>query len=179
MVAKKKVEKKESNSWISEIENYSRQIWLAGLGAFSKVSKDGRSVFDGLVKDGEKAEKQAKSGVDKQVDAVKSSVDSAKSKVEEVKDKARDKWHELEEAFDKRLNAAISRLGVPSRNEVKALNAKIDKLTKQVEMLTGVAVKSAKPAAAKPSAKTTAKPAAAATPVAPVAEPAAAETHSS
>jgi len=53
MAGKKKVEK-ENTSWVGEIEKYSRQIWLAGLGAYSKVSKDGTKLFDGLVKDGEK-----------------------------------------------------------------------------------------------------------------------------
>ena len=141
MAVKKKTEK-QTTSWIGEVEKYSRQIWLAGLGAYSKVSKDGNKLFDTLVKDGEKAEKQAKTEVDKQVGAVKttvgSKVDTAKSKVDEVKDKAIGKWGELEEAFDKRLNNAISRLGVPSRNEVKALNAKVESLTKQNEQLTGV-----------------------------------------
>src|SRR3990167_7373915 len=166
MAVKKKTEK-QTSSWIGEVEKYSRQIWLAGLGAYSKVSKDGTKLFDTLVKDGEKAEKLAKSEVEKQVEAVKSTVESkvgsTKSKVDEVKDRAIGKWGELEEAFDKRLNNAISRLCVPSRNEVKALNAKVESLTKQIEKLTGVSVKSVKPAAkaaAKPAVKAAAKPAA-------------------
>ena len=97
--AKKAAAKKENNSWIGEIEKYSRQIWLAGLGAYSKISNDGNKLFDGLVKDGEKAEKKAKTEVDKQLDVVKSSVGStvgsAKSKVDEVKGKALGKWSEL------------------------------------------------------------------------------------
>lgn len=163
MAGKKKVEKveKEGHSWLGEVEKYSRQIWLAGLGAYSKVSHDGSKLFDGLVADGEKAEKKAKKEVDKQVDAVKSSAQNAKSKVDEVKEKALGKWSELEEAFDKRLNSAISRLGVPSRLEVKALESKIDELTSQIEKLTGTSVKSVKPAAKKAPAKAAAKPAAA------------------
>ena len=51
--AKKAAAKKENNSWIGEIEKYSRQIWLAGLGAYSKISNDGNKLFDGLVKDGD------------------------------------------------------------------------------------------------------------------------------
>jgi poly(hydroxyalkanoate) granule-associated protein len=175
MASKKKVEK-ESTTWVNEVEKYSRQIWLAGLGAYSKVSKDGEKLFDGLVTDGEKAEKLAKAEVTKQVGVVKTSVGSAKSKVEEVKEKALGKWSELEDAFDKRLNSAISRLGVPSRNEVKALHSKVEVLTKQIEKLTGVSAQSvkpavkavakvaaakpaAKPAAAKPVVKAAAKPA--------------------
>ncbi len=163
MAGKKKVEK-EGSSWVGEVEKYSRQIWLAGLGAYSKISNDGSKLFETLVKDGEKAEKQAKTRVDEQVDAAKSSAKSAKSRVGDVKERALGKWSELEEAFDKRLNSAISRLGVPSRNEVKALHQQVDTLTKQIEKLTGASVKSvsAKPAAAKPA--TAAKPLAKAAP---------------
>ena len=172
MAGKKKSEKE--SSWIGEIEKYSRQIWLAGLGAYSKVSKDGSKLFETLVKDGEKAEKEAKSDVDAQVGAAKASARSAKSKVDEVRDRALGKWSELEEAFDKRLNSAISRLGVPSRNEVKELHGKVDTLTRQIEKLTGVSVKPAAKAAAKPAAKpVAAKPAAAKPATAPAAKPAA------
>ncbi|RFQ24222.1 poly(3-hydroxyalkanoate) granule-associated protein PhaF, partial [Pseudomonas sp. ATCC 13867] len=170
MAGKKTTDKEPS--WIGEIEKYSRQIWLAGLGAYSKVSKDGSKLFETLVKDGEKAEKQAKTEVDKSVGAVKSSARSAKSKVEAVKGKAIGAWGELEEAFDKRLNSAISRLGVPSRNEVKDLHSKVDSLTKQIEKLTGVSVKAAAKPSAKPAAKAAAKPAAKAA-AKPAAKPAA------
>lgn len=160
MAGKKKVES-EGSSWIGEVEKYSRQIWLAGLGAYSKISNDGSKLFETLVKDGEKAEKQTKNGVVKQVGAAKATAQSAKSRVGDVKDLALGKWSELEGAFDKRLNSAISRLGVPSRNEVKALHSKVDTLTKQIEKLTGAAVAPAsKAAAAKPLAKAAAKPAA-------------------
>jgi len=163
MAGKKKIEK-EGSSWVGGIEKYSRQIWLAGLGAYSKISNDGSKLFETLVKDGETAEKQAKSEVDKQVDSVKSSATTAKSRVGDVKERALGKWGELEEAFDKRLNSAISRLGVPSRNEVKALHSKVDTLTRQIEKLTGASVKSvttAKPAPAKAAAKPAPKVAAA------------------
>lgn len=161
MSSKKKTEttEKSSNVVATEIEKYSRQIWLAGLGAYSKVSKDGSKLFDSLVKDGEKVQKVAKTEVDKQVEAVKESVESAKTRVSGVKGKALGKWNELEEAFDKRLNSAISRLGVPSRNEVKALQDQVETLTAQIEKLTGTTVAAAKPAAKK-AVKAPAKPAA-------------------
>ncbi len=177
MSSKKKTEK-SSNVVVAEIEKYSRQIWLAGLGAYSKVSKDGSKLFDSLVKDGEKAEKVAKTEVDKQVEVVKESVESAKTRVSGVKGKALGKWNELEEAFDKRLNSAISRLGVPSRNEVKALQDQVESLTAQIEKLTGTTVAAAKPAAkaaAKAPAKTAAKPAAKAPAKPAVKKPAAAK----
>ena len=171
----KKIEKveKEVNSWIGEVESYSRQIWLAGLGAFSKMNKDGDSLFDTLVKDGEKAQKLAKTNINKQVESMKTSVDSAKLKVEEVKDKAVGKWNELEEAFDKRLNSAIARLGVPSHLEVKALRAKVDQLARQIEKFTGISIPSIKAAPAKRTAKKTPAKSAAKAPAKPAAKAAA------
>ena len=49
-MAAKKPTAKDSNTWVGKVEEYSRKIWLAGLGAYSKVSKDGEKLFDGLVK---------------------------------------------------------------------------------------------------------------------------------
>ena len=189
MVSRKKIAKaeREAGFLIGSVEKYSRQIWLAGLGAFSKISSDGTKLFDTLVKDGEEAEQQAKEEVDKGVDTVKSSARSAKSRVGGVKERALGKWGELEEAFDKRLNSAISRLGVPSRTEVETLHDKVDTLTRQIERLTGHSMKEVTPtptvartaalkpppakaapkaaaSKAKPAPKATAKPVAAAKP---------------
>jgi poly(hydroxyalkanoate) granule-associated protein len=124
------------------------------LGAYSKISKDGAKLFDDLVEDGEKAEEQVKSRVDEQSGSAKLGR-SAKSRVEGVRGLALGKWNELEEAFDKRLNKAISRLGVPSRLEVTALNEKLDRLTTQVEALTGL---SAAAASSQSRPRTAAKP---------------------
>ncbi|AYG47021.1 poly(hydroxyalkanoate) granule-associated protein [Pseudomonas sp. Leaf58] len=182
-MAGKKNSEKEGSSWVGGIEKYSRKIWLAGLGIYSKIDQDGPKLFDSLVKDGEKAEKQAKKTAEDVAETAKS---STTSRVSGVKDRALGKWSELEEAFDKRLNSAISRLGVPSRNEIKALHQQVDSLTKQIEKLTGASVTpisaraAAKPAtskaAAKPAAKTAAaKPAAKVAAAKPVAKPAAAK----
>ena len=156
-MAAKKPAAQQSNSWVDKVEEYSRKIWLAGLGVYSKVDTDGSKLFDSLVKEGEKAEKLTKAA------APKSTKSSARSKVEDVKDLALGKWGELEEAFDKRRSKAISRLGVPSRDEVKALHAKVETLTKHIEKLTAAAAKVAAtktPVASKPAVKAPAKPAA-------------------
>lgn len=189
-MAAKKPTAKDSNTWVGKVEEYSRKIWLAGLGVYSKIDTDGSKLFDTLVKDGEKAEKLAKDAGHKVAEGVKSSTSSARSRVEDVKDLALEKWGEFEEAFDKRLNSAITRLGVPSRDEVKALHAKVETLTKHIEKLTAAAAKvaaskapvaskaapakaAAKPAVAKAAAKAAAKPAVVKAAAKPAAKPAA------
>ena len=153
----KKPTAQQSPSWVGKVEKYSRKIWLAGLGVYSKIDSDGSSLFDSLVKEGEKAEKLTKAG------EPKTAKSSTRSKVDDVKELALGKWSELEEAFDKRLNSAISRLGVPSSEEVKALHAKVETLTQHLEKLTAAAAKvaaSKSPAASKPvPVKAPAKPA--------------------
>ena len=64
-MAGKKNTEKEGSSWIGKVEDYSRKIWLAGLGVYSKIDTDGSKLFDTLVKDGEKAEKLTKNAVGK------------------------------------------------------------------------------------------------------------------
>lgn len=153
----KKPTAQQSPSWVGKVEKYSRKIWLAGLGVYSKIDTDGSSLFDSLVKEGEKAEKLTKAG------EPKTAKSSTRSKVDDVKELALGKWSELEEVFDKRLNSAISRLGVPSSEEVKALHAKVETLTQHLEKLTAAAAKvaaSKSPAASKPvPVKAAAKPA--------------------
>ena len=167
MAAKKPTVKEsnaESNTWVGKVEEYSRKIWLAGLGVYSKIDTDGSKLFDTLVKDGEKAEKLAKSAGSKLVEEAKASTSSARSRVEDVKDLVLEKWSEFEEAFDKRLSSAISRLGVPSREEVKTLHAQVDALTKHIEKLTAAAAKVTATKAAAPASKPAPAKAAAAKP---------------
>jgi poly(hydroxyalkanoate) granule-associated protein len=141
-------EKKTGGPWSEGLEKYSRQIWLAGLGAYSKISKDGSELFDRLVKAGERAETDA----DEDVPIGRK---STREKVEEVRGKARERWGEFEVAFDRRLKSAFARLGLPTRAEIEALQEQIDGLTKQVEALSSGAVKPAETATAgaKPTAE--------------------------
>lgn len=62
--------------------------------------------------------------------------------------------------FEERVLRALSSIGVPSREEVDALQQRIDELTRQVATLTGqpaakkvAPVKAEKPAVKKPAAK--------------------------
>ena len=42
-MAGKKNTEKEGSSWVGGIEKYSRKIWLAGLGIYSKIDQTARS----------------------------------------------------------------------------------------------------------------------------------------
>lgn len=126
------------SGWSEDVEKYSRQIWLAGLGAYAKIGEDGSKLFESLVREGERAEQMVR-------DEVESVKNGARSRVADVKDKALGKWNALEEAFDKRLTNAITRLGVPSRSEILALDEKIEALNQQLDRLSTLRLVSDEP----------------------------------
>jgi poly(hydroxyalkanoate) granule-associated protein len=134
VAVKKKVEKAEIKSTvISDVKLYARKIWLAGLGAYAKAGAEGVDYFKELVKAGEGVEKQGKKLVDEQVEAANSQFDSVKSSVTGVKEKVEVQLDKIEKAFDNRVASALNRIGIPSRQDVEALSAKLDELSALLE----------------------------------------------
>lgn len=148
--------KHDKEKWANDLENYSRQIWLAGLGAYAKVGKEGVKLFETLIKDGEEAEQTAKANIEKKVGELKSragkakdgATDSFESKGDKPWSRASGRWTELEAAFDKRLGSALSRLGMPTRSELQALDDKIEELSRLVSELGAHRAASVSPAPA-------------------------------
>lgn len=134
VAAKKAVAKKvESTATVlTDVKHYSRQIWLAGLGAYAKAGKEGVGYIKGLVNAGEGVERQGKKLVTVQVEAANSQLDSVKktvsSNVTSVKSKVEVQFDKIEKLFDRRVAKALNRFGIPSRQDVDALSAKLDVL---------------------------------------------------
>jgi poly(hydroxyalkanoate) granule-associated protein len=53
-----------------DFRKYTQQIWLAGLGAFSRAEEEGSRLFDSLVKVGEELESKTTDLADSTVEAV-------------------------------------------------------------------------------------------------------------
>ena len=112
-----------------KVKESANQIWLAGLGAYSKAEEEGGKLFNSLVQDGEKLEAKTRSIVDKPIVA-------AKEKVDTVRARATGSWEKVEKAFDHRVSKALHRLNIPTRNDVDELYARVDELNKQIEALS-------------------------------------------
>ena len=110
------------------VKGSANQIWLAGLGAYSKAEEEGGRLFDALVKDGEKLEARTRAIVDKPFTA-------AKEKVETVRARATGSWGKVEKAFDLRVSKALGRLNIPTRYEVEQLNDRISQLSERLDKL--------------------------------------------
>lgn len=135
MAGKKKVEK-DTASWMGNVQKHSRQIWLAGLGAYVRASAEGSKAFDTLVKEGEKAEKLTRGDAAKLAEATLLA-NNAKASLTKTKVKPASSLPATDDSLDSRLQTAISQLGVPGRDEITALNTKVDQLTQALERLIG------------------------------------------
>jgi poly(hydroxyalkanoate) granule-associated protein len=143
------------------VKDSAQQIWLAGMGAFSKAQAEGGKVFEALVKEGVSLQKKTQSVAEEKFGEVSSKMTGMAN---EVQAKAGQQWDKLESIFEERTAKALGKLGVPSAKDVSALTSRIDELSAKVAKLSKgapakTAAKSAAPAV-KPSAKATAKTAA-------------------
>jgi poly(hydroxyalkanoate) granule-associated protein len=110
----------------------SRQIWLAGLGAFAKAQQGGAQVFDALVKQGEGLEAKTREAAAHTAEAARG---AAKAKAKEVQAIAGDTWDKLENVFERRVERALGRLGVYSAKDVQKLTERVDELSERVNAL--------------------------------------------
>ena len=87
---KTKTKSKSSKKSALDFKKYTQQIWLAGLGAFSRAEEEGNKLFDSLVKVGEELESKtvdfADNTVGKVTEKAKESVTDTKDKVEKILD---------------------------------------------------------------------------------------------
>ena len=110
----------------------SRQIWLAGLGAFSRAQQEGRKVFDALVKQGEALESKTKKTA---IDTAAAAGTAAKATAKEMQAMAGGTWDKLEQVFEDRVARALSKLGVHTHNDVQKLTERVDALSEAVNEL--------------------------------------------
>ncbi|HEY2862362.1 MAG TPA: phasin family protein [Casimicrobiaceae bacterium] len=110
----------------------SHQIWLAGLGAFSKAQEGGARVFETLVKQGEMLEAKTRKAAAQTADVAR---DAAMSKAKEVQAMAGGTWDKLEQVFEDRVSRALSKLGVHTSSDVERLSARVNELSEAVNAL--------------------------------------------
>jgi poly(hydroxyalkanoate) granule-associated protein len=118
---------------LNEVKSYARKIWLAGLGAYTKVGHEGSEYFQELVRAGQTVEKKGKKVVTQQLEAANTQIDEAKSEVSSLKGKVEVQLDKVEKVFDTRIASALNRIGIPSKHDVETLSAKLDGLTALLE----------------------------------------------
>jgi poly(hydroxyalkanoate) granule-associated protein len=107
-----------------DIKDSVHRIWLAGLGALAAAEEEGSKLFSRLVERGRDVETRGKVEVDK-----------VKAEVGKMKTKAENAFENWGEKFDEKLTAALHRLGVPTRDEIRNLTRRVEELNAKVEQL--------------------------------------------
>ena len=153
---KRKSKQNDSGKGSADISGQLEHVFLAGLGALSNTRKAGQKTFESLVKQGESFRKDAtdktETLIDDVQDAIRGMAGDAQSKATGLIDQMREtpQMDKLQSVFDARIDKALGRLGVASKQDLDKLDAKLDRVLKTV-----AAKKSAKKAVAKKSAKKT------------------------
>jgi len=124
----------------AQVKDSAQQIWLAGMGAFSKAQAEGRQVFEALVKEGTSLQKKTQTVAEERLGEVTQKMTSMAG---DMSARAGQQWDKLESIFEERTAKAMKRLGVPLAKDVEALSARIDALSAQVARLSKTAAKSA------------------------------------
>jgi poly(hydroxyalkanoate) granule-associated protein len=98
-----------------KVRESANQIWLAGLGAFSKAQQEGAKTFEALVAEGEKFQERTKGAADE--------------RMAEVREKATETWNKLDKVFEDRVGRALHVLNVPTRKDIDVLSRRVHELT--------------------------------------------------
>ncbi len=110
------------NQLAVRVRESATQIWLAGLGAFSKAQQEGAKMFETLVAEGEKVQERTKIAADE--------------RLTEVRAKASGTWDKLEQVFEDRVARALNSLSVPSRKDIDTLSQRVAELTEIAKKLS-------------------------------------------
>jgi poly(hydroxyalkanoate) granule-associated protein len=111
------------------VKDSAQQIWLAGMGAFSKAQAEGGKVFETLVSEGMKLQRKTQSVAEDRISEVAGRMTAV---ADGVSSKAGAQWDKLETIFEDRVAKALHKLGVPSRADIDTLIARIDALNAQL-----------------------------------------------
>lgn len=109
-----------------------KEIWLAGLGAFSQLQEKGEKVLDSLIKDGQKIQKKTRAQVEKQADDVRKTVNT---RYDSIKTTVNGQIDRLNKLFEARVAKVLARFDIPTADDVKKLTKRVAELNKQIKNL--------------------------------------------
>ena len=131
MANRKKTSKRKHQNDVSE---QLEQAFLAGLGALANAQKAGSKAFDKLVEQGKSFSRQTTDKSEELIDDVQSAIRSmasgAQSRASGLLEQMREtpQVEKIQGVFDARVADTLNRLGVASKQDIEALNDKLDRL---------------------------------------------------
>lgn len=117
----------KQEDWLARLRESSHDVFLAGLASLARTrgkagAKPARSDFDTLVAEGRRLEPDFRETVQKTWDDLRERSRSTMGVMPLTGD------GRLQGVFQERVAAAVRSLGLPTRDELDAVNAKLDRL---------------------------------------------------
>ena len=140
---------KSSAQLANTVKESAQQIWLAGLGAFSKAQEEGGKVFEALVREGVSIQRKTQEVAEGKLSEASTRMSAMAT---DLSSKASGQWDKLETIFEERVSRALQKLGVPTAREIDALTARVEELNRTVAALRGGSTGTARKAPARRTA---------------------------
>lgn len=121
----KQLARPDEDALLDAVCSSAHQIWQAGLGAFARAQREGGDLFDKLVQDGGELQKltQRLTG-----DKGYSVTDTVTRLAENASRQASGSLDKLESMFEDRVARSLRSLGLPSPEDIQALERKVAEL---------------------------------------------------
>jgi len=122
---KSKIQATSSAKTSLDFRKYTKQIWLAGLGAFSRVEEEGNKLFESLVKVGEELEHSTEQIIEQHFSHAEQRSESLVSHPKSCVDKL----------LEHSLQHALARLGLVTVQDLHRIESLIIELHQKVDSL--------------------------------------------
>ena len=115
----------------NESDSMTGQVRLA----MDKVQRETGNLMDSLVGEGEKFRGQALKMAKEKTDEIKGRVVEARDRAGDIKDKVASTLDSLEQLFEERVARALTRLGVPTRDELQVIAKRLEGINKRIRVI--------------------------------------------
>lgn len=115
-----------------ELGDNAHQVWLAGIGALARAQNEGSRLFEQLAEEGRQVEggDASAAGAAARLENLRQSLDAAMGRAQA---RAGEAWESMGKVFEQRVQQALRQLDVPTRDDLDALGARIDALTRELQ----------------------------------------------
>jgi poly(hydroxyalkanoate) granule-associated protein len=112
-----------------------RSVWLAVLGIPVAATESGKEAFHYLVERGEKVEAQGKEHLKSAGHAVETVTSTVGDTLRDVGGKAKSFAGKSEEAIDQKIADKLKSMGVPTKEDLQALNERVDAIAEKLDSM--------------------------------------------
>jgi poly(hydroxyalkanoate) granule-associated protein len=116
-----------------EISHRAREVWLAGLGALSRLEEEGDKVFQDLIERGKDYESTRRKQFEDASDDLRKRREAL---AKDVTKRLDDATKSVEKVVSDTLSGTLGSIGVPTREEVRGLSRKVGKLSQKLDALS-------------------------------------------